>query len=165
MGTHDGYDAHNSYERAQDAIAENVWDRNGDIESNGRIFQDIPPDIAATMRSLIKSQEEQHQLNASMLQSSTNIQWRMSLGQCTTKPEGSKSSTKRRNRSPCESSESKWSTEDSSSSSHGEKWRRRYRNNSRDEFKKASLPTFNGETKNGQEDEAWLLGMRKYFQV
>ena len=37
-------------------------------------------------------------------------------------------------------------------------------NNSRDEFKKARPPTFNGETKNGQEAEAWLLGMRKYFQ-
>ena len=24
---------------------------------------------------------------------------------------------------------------------------------------------FNGEVKNGQEVEAWLLGMRKYFQV
>ena len=26
-------------------------------------------------------------------------------------------------------------------------------------------PTFNGEIKNGQEAEAWLLGMKKYFQV
>ena len=33
------------------------------------------------------------------------------------------------------------------------KRRRRYKNNSRDEFK------------TGQEAEAWLLGMRKYFQV
>ena len=66
---------------------------------------------------------------------------------------------------PIESSESKGSTEDSSSSSHGEKKRRHYRKSSRDEFKKASPPTFNGETKNGQEAEAWFLGMRKYFQV
>ena len=27
------------------------------------------------------------------------------------------------------------------------------------------MPTFNGEVKNGQEVEACLLGMRKYFQV
>ena len=30
---------------------------------------------------------------------------------------------------------------------------------------KAMPPTFNSEIKNGQEVEAWLLGMRKYFQV
>ena len=45
------------------------------------------------------------------------------------------------------------------------KSRRRYKNNSRDEFKKARPPTFNGEVNTGQEDEAWILGMRKYFQV
>ena len=67
MRTHDRYDARDSYERARDAMGENVRVRNNDIESNGRRFQETPPDIAATMRSLIKSQEEQHQLNATML--------------------------------------------------------------------------------------------------
>ena len=43
--------------------------------------------------------------------------------------------------------------------------KRHYRNHSCDEFKKARLSIFNGEIKNGQEAEAWLLGMRKYFQV
>ena len=33
------------------------------------------------------------------------------------------------------------------------------------QFKKARPPTFNGEINNGQEAEAWLHGMRKYFQV
>ena len=33
------------------------------------------------------------------------------------------------------------------------------------EFRKAKSPTFDGELKFGQEAEAWLLGMRKYFQV
>ena len=56
MRTHDGYDAQDSYERARDAIGENVRNENDDIESNGRIFQETPPDIAATMRSLIKAQ-------------------------------------------------------------------------------------------------------------
>ena len=32
-------------------------------------------------------------------------------------------------------------------------------------FRKAKPPTFNGEVKTGQEAEAWLLGIRKYFQV
>ena len=87
----------------------------------------------------------------------------MSSGQRPTNPEGSKSSTRRRKRSPSESSESKGSIKDSSSLSHGKKRMKRYRNNSRDELKKARSPTSIGETKNDQEVEAWILGMRKYF--
>ena len=67
MKTHDGYDAWDSYEREEDAMRENVRNRNDDIESNGRRFQGTPSKVAATMRSLIKAQEEQHQLNAAML--------------------------------------------------------------------------------------------------
>ena len=74
MRTHDGYDVRDSYERARDAMGENVRNENDDIESNSRMFQETPSDVAATMRSLIKSQEEQHQLNASMLQSLTDLQ-------------------------------------------------------------------------------------------
>ena len=74
MRTHDKYDAQDSYEHARDAMGENVRNRNDDIESNGRRFQETPSDVAATMRSLIKSQEEQHQLNAAMLQSLTDLQ-------------------------------------------------------------------------------------------
>ena len=58
MRTHDGYDARDSYEHARDAMGGNVRVGNDNIESNGRIFQETMPDIAATMRSLIKSQEE-----------------------------------------------------------------------------------------------------------
>ena len=60
MRTHDGYDARDYYERAGDAMGENVRNGNDDIESNGRIFQGTPSEVAATMRSLVKSQEEQH---------------------------------------------------------------------------------------------------------
>ena len=42
--------------------------------------------------------------------------------------------------------------------------KRNYKDNSRDEFKKKRMPTFNGEVKTSQEAEAWLLGMKKYFQ-
>ena len=73
MRTRDGYDAWDSYECAQDAIGENVSNENDDIESNGRRFQETPLDVAATMRSLIKAQEEQHQLNVVMLQSLTDL--------------------------------------------------------------------------------------------
>ena len=58
MRTHDGYDARNSYKRAGDAMGENARSGNDDIESNGRRFQETPSKVAATMRSLIKSQEE-----------------------------------------------------------------------------------------------------------
>ena len=33
------------------------------------------------------------------------------------------------------------------------------------EFKKIKPPTFNGETKKGEEAESWLSGMKKYFQI
>ena len=74
MKTHDGYDARESYERARDAMGENVRNGNDDIESIGRRFQETPSYVVATMRSLIKAQEEQHQLNATMLQSWTDLQ-------------------------------------------------------------------------------------------
>ena len=58
MRTHDRYDVWDSYEHARDAMGENVCNGNDDIESNGRRFQETPTDVAATMRSLIKAQEE-----------------------------------------------------------------------------------------------------------
>ena len=36
----------------------NVYNRNKDIESNGRRFQGTPSEVTATMRSLVKAQEE-----------------------------------------------------------------------------------------------------------
>ena len=74
MRTHDGYDAWDSYERAEDAMGENFHNGNEDIQSNGRRFQGTPSEVAATMRSLVKSQEEQNQLNAAILQSLTDLQ-------------------------------------------------------------------------------------------
>ena len=58
MRTHDGYDARDYYERAEDAMGENVRNRNDGIESNERRFQETPSYVVATMRSLIKAQEE-----------------------------------------------------------------------------------------------------------
>ena len=60
MRTHDGYDAWDSYEQAEDAMGENVHNGNDDIESNGRIFQGTPSEVATTMRSLVKAQKEEH---------------------------------------------------------------------------------------------------------
>ena len=157
----------------------NVQVGNVETESNGRIFQDTPLDFAATMRSLrvemqryrednerlVKAKEEQNQLNSTMLQILTNIQRQMNYGDHIVRPEGSKRSTRRRKISHSESSDSKGSIDSSNSSSQRNERKRRFHNHSHDEFKKARLPSFNGEVNNEQEAEAWLLGMRKYFQV
>ena len=120
-------------------MGESVQVGNDDIESNGRRFQETMPDIASTMRSLIKAQEEQHQLNDAMLQSLIDLQRKIDSGRGTTRPEGSKSSTRRRRRTSSRSSDSKESSGDSSSSSHKRKRKRHHRDLSRDEFKKATL--------------------------
>ena len=52
MRTYDMYDTHNSYEHGEDATGEKVRVGNADTESKGRIFQETPPNFAATMRSL-----------------------------------------------------------------------------------------------------------------
>ena len=74
-------DAQNPNEYKEDAMGENVRVGNDETKSNGRIFQETPPDFAAPMRSLrvemqsyradneilVKAQEEKNHLNASML--------------------------------------------------------------------------------------------------
>ena len=117
------------------------------------------------MRSLIKAQEEHHQLNVVMLQILTGLQRKIDSGRGTARPEGSKSSTRRRRMTSSGLSDSEESSGDSSSSSHRRKRKRHHRDRSRDEFKKAKPPTFDGEVKTRQEVEAWLLGIKKYFQV
>ena len=86
-------DAQDPYDFEEDVMGENVQVGNDDIESNGRIFQETPSEVATTIISLIKSQEEQHQLNAAMLQSLTDLQRNIDSRRGTTRPEGSKSST------------------------------------------------------------------------
>ena len=100
-----------------------------------------------------------------MLQSLTDLQRKIDSRQSTARVEGSKSSTRRRRRTSSGSSNSEESNRDSSSSSHKIKRKRHHRDRSLDEFKKAKPPTFDGEIKTRQEDEAWLLGIKKYFQV
>ena len=117
------------------------------------------------MRSLIKAQEEQHQLNAAILESLKDLQKKIDFGRSTSRPEGSKSSTRRRRRTSSGSFDSEESSGDSSSSSHKRKRKRHHRYRSQDEFKKDKPPTFDGEVKIGQEAESWLLGIKKYFQV
>ena len=135
-------------------MGENIQVENAKIESNGRRNQETPPDIAATVRSLrvelqscrednermIKAQEEQNQLNASMLQSLTDIQRQINSRHRSSNLEGSRSSSRRNSRkrsnistgvyrdrtytpeiSSCGSSDSEGPTADSSSYSHRNK--------------------------------------------
>ena len=139
-------------------MGENVQVENDDIESSGRRFQETLLDITATMRSLIKAQEEQHQLNATMLHSLTELQRKIDSGRGTARPKDSKSSTKRRRRNSSGSSDSEESSGDTSSSSHKRKRRRHHRDRSRDEFRKAKPPTFDGEIKRDKKLKLGFLG-------
>ena len=80
-------DAQDPYDIEVDAMGENIRFDNVEMKSNGRRYQENPPDIAATMRNIrvemqsyredngrmIKTQEDQNQLNEAMLQSLTDI--------------------------------------------------------------------------------------------
>ena len=93
------------------------------------------------------------------------MQKKIDSGRGTSRLEGSKSSTRRRRRNSSGPSDYKESNGDTISSSHNSKRRRHHRNRSRDEFRKAKPPTFDGEIKTRQEAEAWILRIKKYFQV
>ena len=52
MRTYSMNDAQDPYEHEEYVMGENIRVGNTETESNGRIFEDTPPDFAATMRSL-----------------------------------------------------------------------------------------------------------------
>jgi hypothetical protein len=52
----------------------------------------------------------------------------------------------------------------SHSQREGKKWKHS-KNHDPEEFKKSKPPSFDGEIKKGEEVEAWLLGLKKYFRV
>ena len=105
-------DAQDPYEHKADAMGGNIRVGNFKTKSNGRRYQETPPDIAATMRSLrvelqscrednermIKAQEEKNQLNAAMLQILTDIQRQINSRHWTKNPERSGSSSRRNSR-------------------------------------------------------------------
>ena len=86
----------------------NVRVENDEIESNGNIYQETLSDIAATMRSLrvelqncrednermLKAQKDKNQINATILQSLTDIQGQINSGHQTANPERSRTSAR-----------------------------------------------------------------------
>jgi hypothetical protein len=57
------------------------------------------------------------------------------------------------------------SNSDTGSSIPKRKRKRHSQSSLTEEYKKAKPPTFDGEIKKGEEVEAWLLGLKKYFWV
>jgi hypothetical protein len=57
------------------------------------------------------------------------------------------------------------SSETSLHSQRRRKRRKHSRSHDPEEFKKSKPPTFDGEIKKGEEAEAWLLSLKKYFRV
>jgi hypothetical protein len=73
---------------------------------------------------------------------------------------------------PDDSTEKKAGDSEGSSSSRTSSYSRRKQKKQKnskghkfEEFGKAKPPSFNGEIKKGEEVEAWLLGLKKYFRV
>ena len=66
-----------------------------------------------------------------------------------------------------ETSDSEGSSSSITSSHSWRKWKKRNhsKNHNLEEFKKAKPPSFDSELKKGEEVEAWLLGLKKYFKV
>jgi hypothetical protein len=55
------------------------------------------------------------------------------------------------------------SNNETGSSTHKKRRKRHSKSSLSEEFKKEKPPTFDGEIKKGEEAEAWLLGLKKYF--
>ena len=77
-------DAPDPYDHAEDAMGEDVHGGNIETQSNERRAQITPSDMVETMRSfnerLTKGKEEKNQINPSILQSLTNLQYKSNLG-------------------------------------------------------------------------------------
>ena len=60
-------DAQDPYEHEEYAMGENVRVGNAETDSNGRRFQDAPPDFATTMRSLRVEMQSYREDNERMI--------------------------------------------------------------------------------------------------
>jgi hypothetical protein len=131
---------------------------------------------------MIKEKEKQTEINVVLLQSLSDIQ-RQLQHEPKIQKHGhvsghTKRSTSRKvhprekgqasdNSSGKEAGDSKGSSSSRTSSHSRRKWKKQKLSKSHnlEEFKKAKPPSFDGEIKKGEEAEAWLLGLKKYFRV
>ena len=61
------YDAQDPYEHEADAMEENIQVGNVETESNGRKYQETPPDFVATMRILRVEMQSYREDNERMI--------------------------------------------------------------------------------------------------
>jgi hypothetical protein len=131
---------------------------------------------------MMKEQEKQTEINAVLLQSLSNLQGQMQhepkvqkhgrISGHTRRSSSRKVHPKGKGPMPDHSTEKETSNSEGSSSSRTSSYSRRKQRKQKtskshkfEEFRKAKPPSFNGEIKKGEEAEAWLLGLKKYFRV
>jgi hypothetical protein len=130
---------------------------------------------------MMKEQEKQTEINAVLLQSLSDLQRKMQHESEMQKHGHISGHTERRTSRkvhprvkgpvPDDSSEKEVGDSEGSSSNRNGSYSRRKQKKQKtskghkfEEFRKAKPPSFNGEIKKGEEAEAWLLGLKKYFR-
>jgi hypothetical protein len=131
---------------------------------------------------MMKEQEKQTEINAVLLQSLSNLQRQMQhepetqkhghISAHTERSTSKKVHPRGKGKASDNSSEKEDGDSEGSSSSRTSSYPRRKQKKQKaskglkfKEFKKAKPPSFDDEIKKGEEAEAWLLGLKKYFRV
>jgi hypothetical protein len=131
---------------------------------------------------MMKEQEKQTEINAVLLQSLSDLQRQMQhepemqnrgrVSGHTERSTSRKVHPRGKGPVPDDSTEKEAGDSEGSSSSRTSSYSRRKQKKQKtskshkfEEFRKAKPPSFDGEIKKGEEAEAWLLGLKKYFRV
>jgi hypothetical protein len=119
----------------------------------------------------VKVKDRQGKLNLKFLQSLERIENKLEKGRDSSMTESRRDHGRRsrsKSGSRCHSRSQRHSdskTHSSSSPSPTQKHRKSGREELKGEMNKIKPPTFDGEHKKEEDDETWLLGMKKYFQL
>jgi hypothetical protein len=131
---------------------------------------------------MMKEQEKQTEINAMLLQSLSNLQREMQhepevqkhgrISGHTERSTSRKVHPRGKGPVPDDSREKEVGDSEGSSNSRTSSYSPRKQKKQKtskshkfEEFRKAKPPSFNSEIKKGEEVEAWLLGLKKYFKV
>jgi hypothetical protein len=131
---------------------------------------------------MMKEQEKQTEINAVLLQSLSDLQRQMQhepemqnrghVSGHTERSTSRKVHPRGKGPVPDDSTEKEAGDSEGSSSSRTSSYSQKKQKKQKtskshkfEEFKKAKPPSFDGEIKKGEEAEAWLLGLKKYFRV
>jgi hypothetical protein len=131
---------------------------------------------------MMKEQEKQTEINAVLLQSLSDLQRQMQhepetqkhghISGHTERSTSKKVHPRGKGQASDDSSEKEAGDSEGSSSSRTSSYSRKKQKKQKpskgrkfEEFRKSKPPSFDGEIKKGEEAEAWLLGLKKYFRV